>query len=220
MLDERGSEKLGRVILSLSQMFRYSSDWEEASKTTLRHELEQMKHYMTIIESRLAGRVSTEINIGEEWLGTLIPKMTLQPIFENAVKSGLEPKAGPGVIRVYTRTTERELQIVVEDDGVGMDEGTLDRLREALHVDGAAGGGRTLRDSRPDLELDGVTAVLPAAARRKGIGLPNVHRRLVLQHGEDYGLRINSVQGQGTTVTIALPIPTVRREAHGTAHRG
>lgn len=220
MLDEQGSEKLGRVILSLSQMFRYSSDWDKASKTTLRHELEQMKHYMTIIESRLAGRVSTEIEIGEEWLGTLIPKMTLQPIFENAVKSGLEPKAGPGVIRVYTRRTERELHIVVEDDGVGMDEEALARLRAALRAGGAAGGGGAPWDSSPAPGMDGGSAMLPAAARRKGIGLPNVHRRLVLQHGEEYGLRIDSVQGQGTTVTIALPIPAVRRDAHGTAHRG
>ncbi|WP_326998731.1 sensor histidine kinase [Cohnella kolymensis] len=53
MLDERENDRLGKVILALSHIFRYSSDWEEASRTTLRSELEQMQHYLTIIETRL-----------------------------------------------------------------------------------------------------------------------------------------------------------------------
>lgn len=239
MLDEQGSEKLGRVILSLSHMFRYSSDWEEAAKTTLRQELEQMKHYMTIIENRLAGRVSTVIEVGEEWLDTRLPKMTLQPILENAVKSGLEPSPEAGVIRVYARTTDRELQIVVEDNGVGMDPGTLEWLRESLQVGGnctaavppyapggpAAGAGAGSGPGRggpahASGQPEGPAPAVPAASRRRGIGLPNVHRRLALQYGEEYGLRIDSLQGAGTTVTIALPIHTVRRDIHGTAHRG
>ena len=194
MLDERENDRLGRVILALSHMFRYSSDWEEASKTTLGKELEQMRHYITIIESRLEGRLRTEIAVGEAWLDAPMPKMTLQPIIENAVKSGLEPLDRPGVLSVNAEADEEagELRIIVADNGIGIEEDTLSHIRAQLKEPLFGEGGRSGESK---------------GRERRGIGLPNVHHRLALMFGERYGLRIDSQSGAGTTVTIVMPLP-------------
>lgn len=205
MLDERENDRLGRVILALSHMFRYSSDWQEASKTTLQQELDQMRHYVTIIENRLEGRVRTEINISPEWMDVVLPKMTLQPIIENAVKYGLEPLREPGVLRVFAQVQEQELHIVISDNGVGIEESLLRQMQERLIEDARMIGdpytykaGNTLGDSDP---IEG------GKMTRRGIGLTNVNRRIVLLFGEAYGLRIESKQEVGTTVIIAMPLP-------------
>lgn len=192
MLDERGNDRLGRVILALSQIFRYSSDWEEASRTTLRHELELLQHYLTIIETRLGGRVSTRIEVEERWLDTEVPKMILQPIVENAVKYGLEPLSRPGLLRIYSRETNGQLAILVEDNGVGMEEETLRRL--VLSLEGAPASGQV---------PEGLT-------ERRGIGLLNVHRRIRLMFGDAFGLQITSGRDSGTTVRVTFPIRVER----------
>lgn len=197
MLDERENDRLGKVILALSHMFRYSSDWEEASRTTLRQELDQMRHYLTIIEHRLSGKVTTSIHVEDEWLDALIPKMTLQPIIENAVKSGLEPVNRPGLLEVYAEANEaaNELTIVIKDNGIGMDPSVLNSLQQLLNEKPS---GR-LRDASE-----------PASHSRTGIGLPNVHRRLMLMYGASYGLRLDSRAGEGTIITIVMPLPQKR----------
>ncbi|MGG1551093.1 sensor histidine kinase [Paenibacillus ferrarius] len=200
MLDEQENDRLGKVILSLSQMFRYSSDWQEASKTTLRQELEQMRHYMTIIENRLEGRVQTVVDVKPEWLEVIMPKMTLQPIIENAVKYGLEPLREQGVLRVWAEVHEGDLHIVVSDNGVGIEENQLQGMQALLTEDFVAGEG--LRSARAAQQLE-EGSVRP----RRGIGLTNVHRRIVLMFGESYGLRITSKREEGTTVTIVMPLP-------------
>ncbi|NOU66946.1 HAMP domain-containing protein [Paenibacillus sp. LMG 31461] len=203
MLDERENDRLGKVILALSHMFRYSSDWQEASKTTLQQELDQMRHYMTIIENRLEGRVRTEIQIDTEWLDVTLPKMTLQPIIENAVKYGLEPMREPGVLRVFTQVQEQELHIIISDNGVGIEQDLLRQMQEKLEEDARMIGDRFSykddTDNKSQLVQDGKT--------RRGIGLTNVHRRIALMFGDAYGLRIESKQEVGTTVIIAMPLP-------------
>lgn len=203
MLDERENDRLGKVILALSHMFRYSSDWQEASKTTLQQELDQMRHYMTIIENRLEGRVRTEIQIDPEWLDVTIPKMTLQPIIENAVKYGLEPKREPGVLRVFAQVHEQELHIIVTDNGVGIEQDLLHQMQEKLEEDARMIGDRfTYKgDSANNSQL------VQDGKPRRGIGLTNVHRRIALMFGDNYGLRIESKLEVGTTVIIAMPLP-------------
>ncbi|MFC3799405.1 sensor histidine kinase [Cohnella sp. GCM10012308] len=190
MLDERENDRLGRLILALSRIFRYSSDWEEASRAPLRLELEQLRHYLTIIETRLGGRVNTEIEVEERWLGAQVPKMILQPIVENAVKYGLEPLSREGALRIRSEEAEDALVIVVEDNGVGMDEETLLRIRQSL---------------------EDAAAVAPSRhedpAGRRGIGLANVHRRIALMYGEGFGLRIESERERGTKITVSFPKP-------------
>jgi len=189
MLDERENDRLGKVILALSQIFRYSSDWEEASRVKLRTELAQLQHYLTIIETRVGGRVQTVIEVEERWLDSEVPKMILQPIVENAVKYGLEPLSRQGMLHVYSRQTGDLLEIVVQDDGLGIEEDALSQL--SRHLDGTP-------TFEPDQE---------ATHTRRGIGLLNVHRRIRLMYGDHYGIRVESTRNAGTTVIVSFPIP-------------
>lgn len=194
MLDEKGNERLGKVVLSLSHLFRYSSHWEGSSEVWLRDELEQIRDYLTIIEARLEGRVSVEIDVDPVWEHIRLPKMTLQPVIENAVKHGLERLDRPGVLCVYAKADDRRLCLYVEDNGSGMEPHVLDRLRRSLGANTVPAG-------------EEAAAAKVGEARRGGIGLQNVHRRLGLMFGEAYGLQIDSSPGTGTTVTISMPLP-------------
>ncbi|QMV42404.1 sensor histidine kinase [Cohnella cholangitidis] len=197
MLDERENDRLGKVILALSQLFRYSSDWKEASRVPLRRELEQLRHYLSIIEVRLGGRAQTLIEVEERWLDIEVPKMILQPIIENAVKYGLEPLNRPGTLRIRSKAQDDNLTIIVEDNGVGIDEDTLDALS------------RSLSDS-PLSDL-GQETLADMSSDRAGIGLENVHRRIRLMFGDSYGIRVESNPNLGTTVIVTIPIPPERR---------
>ncbi|MGE6230411.1 histidine kinase [Paenibacillus chitinolyticus] len=144
MMDEKGNDKLGEVVLSLSHMFRYSSQWEEGAEVTLREEFGQIHHYLTIILVRLEGRLEVELKTDERYMDIRIPKMTLQPIIENAVKHGLEPLLNrPGMLTISTVADSRELAIRIEDNGVGIEEEKLRRLRESLYGACTAGGRRS-----------------------------------------------------------------------------
>ncbi len=197
MLDERENDRLGKVILSLSQLFRYSSDWKEASSVPLRRELDQLRHYLSIIEVRLGGRVQTVIEVDERWLDIEVPKMILQPIIENAVKYGLEPLNQSGMLRIRSEENNGSLSISVQDNGVGIDADTLLSLTQTLNDSAASDHGRD--------------ALAEIASGRGGIGLENVHRRIRLMFGEGYGIRIESELNLGTTVILTIPIPPERR---------
>lgn len=147
-----------------------------------------MQHYLTIIETRLGGRVQTDIEVEACWLDAEVPKMILQPIVENAVKYGLEPVNRQGLLKVYSRHSNEGLEIVVQDNGLGMDEDALRRLLQFLE------------DAPLKSELDGPN-------ERRGTGLLNVHRRIQLMYGERYGIHVESTRNLGTTVIATFPIP-------------
>jgi two-component system sensor histidine kinase YesM len=186
MLDEEGNEQLGELVLSLSSMFRYSSQWEDGAEVTLREELEQIGHYLNIISIRLEGRLQIITEIDERWLNIHVPKMTVQPVIENAVKHGLESLGRQGILKVYTREEGSVLRLIVEDNGNGMNEEQLERLQDSLNGDSPS----------PSSKESG----------KSGIGLQNLHRRLQFMFGECYGLQIQSFPGEGTQVAIVLPI--------------
>ncbi|CAJ1317507.1 cache domain-containing sensor histidine kinase [Paenibacillus nuruki] len=183
MLDEKGNDELGDVVLSLSHMFRYSSHWEDHALVTLREEIEQINHYLTIILIRLDGRLSVEIDVEEQWMDLHVPKMLLQPIIENAVKHGLEALDRPGILRVRAIPDRKYLNIIISDNGKGMNESTLERLRDSL-----------LRPTDP------------VHRERKSIGLQNLHQRLSHMFGITHGIQIESSLGTGTAVKLVLPL--------------
>ena len=139
-----------------------------------------MNHYLVVQRMRYGERIDARIEIDASLLDYLLPKLTLQPLVENALYHGLEPKRGPGTLRVRGRVADGAVEIAVEDDGVGMDEGTLASLQAALHTSAPRGD--------------------------RSVGLANVQGRLKLYCGQDYGLTLRSALGEGTTVVIRVPL--------------
>jgi len=159
---------------------------KEISKGTtnlvpLSRELALLKDYFTIQQYRYGGIITLSFEIEDEALTSCeILKFTLQPIVENAIFHGIEPKgcAGSITVSIY-QDADTNVHIDVTDDGVGMD------TEFAAHI----------------LEEEGSTR----SSFFKEIGVSNVHKRLQYEFGNSYGLHMTSVLGKFTTVSILLP---------------
>lgn len=169
---------------ALANFYRYSISLRE-NVVSLKEELENARNYFKIQQFRFNNRFSLAIE-GEEaerFSQCSLPKLTLQPIIENAIYHGLEPKMGEGRICIRVVKTPHHFIIVVSDDGMGMEEEVLASLQIAIQT-----------NRRNENEK-----------KRGGVALPNVQRRIQLLYGEEYGLQITSTKGLGTDVEIVLP---------------
>jgi len=171
---------IGEMATALSRLLR------DISKGTrqfvpLSEELSLLMDYYTIMKYRYGGTIAIDVKIdNEELLNCGILRFTLQPIVENAIFHGIEPKGSTGTIVIHIfRNKSGDLQIDITDDGVGMDEEMIKSL---------------LSDKEGS----------KASFFRK-IGVANVHNRIQLEFGDNYGLSIRSKTGSFTTVTIILP---------------
>lgn len=173
------------IIEALSNLFRYSIN----SKTvynTLEQELENIRNYMRIITYRFGERIHFRDRIDDTCnciLNCEMPKLTLQPIVENAIEHGLEARGRDGQITIRAFVSAQGLHIEVSDNGSGMPSEILDELN------------RKFREGAPVQRAKGT-----------GIGLVNVNERIRLLYGGDYGLHIDSAEGLGTDVHILLPV--------------
>ena len=106
-------------------------------------------------------------------------KMLLQPIVENSIFHGLEPKRGEGCLFIGARCEGKRLIVTVKDDGVGIGEKKLAELKQELLTE----------------NVD----------TSRHVGILNTNARIQLQYGREYGLTIESGEADGTTVTMMLP---------------
>ncbi|MFA6845809.1 MAG: ATP-binding protein, partial [Sphaerochaetaceae bacterium] len=154
---------------------------------SLREELDNTKNYFFIQQYRFGPRLSLQVMLADdcekEAMEIRIPKLTLQPIVENAIIHGLECKLGEGIVRIKIEVMDSRLLITVSDNGVGMEAEQVVALRHALSVKSSEG----------------------LAKKEGGIALENVNHRIKLLFGERYGLDITSCIGVGTDVMISLP---------------
>jgi len=184
-----GVDNIADITEALATFFRYTISNLD-SMVTLEAELSNSETYFSIQNYRFGDKINLRINIDEESSSALdckVPKLTLQPIIENAVIHGLEPKQGKGTVAVDIMITTERLIIRITDDGIGMDEITLARLNERLD----------------EYMLKGLAS---HTVRENGIGLFNVNSRIKLKFGEKYGLRINSIKNFGTCVELTFPL--------------
>lgn len=144
---------------------------------TIEEEVRNVKDYLSIQRIRYSDVFTFEFDIRGEVLGGLIPKLTIQPLVENAIYHGLKTKGSLGLLKVTGEIVEGKIKIIVSDDGVGMLPERLESLVK-----------------KPESPQQAV-----------GYGLRNVNDRIQLYFGDDYGLQIESQLGQGTEVTLWLP---------------
>ncbi|WP_343045104.1 sensor histidine kinase [Paenibacillus lemnae] len=167
--------QISEMVQALAFLLRNSINLKE-SLLTLEEELEIVKNYITIQKIRFGDRLSFHLELESVDLQRRIPKLTLQPLLENAIHYALEPSIHPCHIAVRGLTDQDLFILVVEDDGPGMDNDTLERLRQN------------------DMQTNG-----------NGIGLLNIDERIKYAFGDQYGITIDSTPGTGTRIQIIIP---------------
>ncbi|MGO4270206.1 histidine kinase, partial [Paenibacillus sp. TAF58] len=167
--------EVGDMILSLSHQLKYVLDYGQETVTLL-EEKSNIEQYFRLMELRYGEhRMAMDFRFEGDVLGCAIPKLSIQPIVENAVYHGIMPKSGKGTIRVIAeRLSDHLLCVTVDDDGVGMTEETLQQVRQKLESSYSAESGGS------------------------SIGLKNVHDRIATLYGSDYGIKITSSKHIGT----------------------
>ena len=145
-------------------------------------------HNLLLASDGVVESVDCHVHIlHEEMLSYYVPNLIIQPLVENAVVHGLECKEGGGVVTVSGYATQKKLVILVEDNGVGMEQEKLDHLNEEL----ANVNVKTLKIER---------------TKHRGIALLNINQRIRLHFGTEYGVSIMSTPNVSTTVEIVLPL--------------
>jgi two-component system sensor histidine kinase YesM len=175
MARENGQADISRMVEALSRLLRISIS-EKASIITLGEEADILRDYMHIQQIRYTDRLVFRIMIPPDLERCPVPKLTLQPIVENAIKHGLEMMLETCEITVQAVEEEQGIRVVVTDNGPGMDGETVLKLNQ-----------------------------LEYSHNGTGIGLTNIHERLQLLFGPDYGIHCASSPGAGTAVTVILP---------------
>ena len=174
-----------QMVTSLARFFRISLS-KGKSIIPLTDELDHAKHYMNIQQIRFKNRFTSRIQAGADTEGLYTLKLIVQPILENAIYHGMANAEDDGLIQVSAYREGDALIVDVADNGLGM------RPEVAASL---------LDEDRPEVRTSG-----------SGIGVRNVHQRIRLTFGTEYGLTILSEPDEGTLVRIRLPALT-REEA-------
>lgn len=175
-----------QMVTSLARLFRIALS-RGRSFIPLADELEHARHYMTIQQIRYQDKFTASVTAEEGVEGLYTLKLIVQPLLENAIYHGMAGCEEDGRITVTARRDGNDLVIDVADNGTGMPPEVVERL---------------LDESQPQTRSSG-----------SGIGVRNVHRRIRLTFGEQYGLEVFSEPDEGTTVRIRLPALTAEEAA-------
>lgn len=170
------NDEVVEMTSALARLLRQSisNDQEEVE---LEKEIEYVKNYLTIQKMRYKDKLEFFIYVDPRVAHVPVIKLVLQPLVENAIYHGIKYKETKGNLKIYAKPVDGRVEIVVADDGIGMDEDVMEHIFDEHRKE----------------------------QKRNGVGVPNVQKRLQLQYGSEYGIRYESVKGAGTKVVITIP---------------
>lgn len=174
MYSRTNPNRARRLMIRLSEFFRLALK-RHGNFISIKEEMDFVNTYLILEKARFGPKLKIINDIEADLAEERIPRLTLQPLVENAVKHGITPKLGPGVIKISAFRDGGELVLIVEDDGVGIPPERL---------------GLVLK---------------PGYGSGNGVGLSNVNDRLKGYFGDNSGLKIKSTPNVGTTITMRIP---------------
>ncbi|MCK9859959.1 sensor histidine kinase [Paenibacillus sp. ATY16] len=175
MAEGKKTDEVVLMTSALARLFR-SSISRGQELVPIRTEIEHVANYLTIQKIRYKDKLDFHIDVDPDIYSYRTLKVLLQPLLENAIYHGIKNRIGTGTIQVTGGKRDGYIWLEVSDNGVGMEA-------EALRT--------ILEPRRSDRES-------------KGVGVVNVHERIQLYFGKEYGLTYKSVQDEGTTVTVRI----------------
>ncbi|MEA4890086.1 MAG: sensor histidine kinase [Clostridiaceae bacterium] len=178
------SDEVVDITTSLSAIMRYCIKGPDM--VLVKDEISCIQKYLNIISIRFGSRFTYSINIEPDIYMMPIPRFLLQPVVENAIYHGLEPKPAQGALDIQGYLSENQhIVFQIKDDGVGM---KIEELAKLKH------------------ELENVSPlIVNSAYADRGIGLLNINNRIRIKYGESYGLTIESEENKHTVVIIEIP---------------
>jgi len=176
--------EIQEIAIGLSHLFKYAIKGSKFVPVSA--ELESIERYLRIQNIRFLDKFQLEVDVPEDLLEYRMLKFILQPLVENSVYHGLEPKIGDGTISISVNREGSILEFRVRDNGIGMTPVALDALNESF----AQGSLVNIGEDQGD----------------RSIGLINIHERIRLVYGDGYGLRATSHEGVGTTISVRMPV--------------
>lgn len=176
-----GEKNISKIVQSLSMILRYAISRE--TRVKVGREIQVLESYIEIQRFRFGDRISIELDVDESLFEINMIKFVLQPILENAISHGVGNLTSGGRIEIVLGCYETGLEFRIRDNGVGMSEEKLQKLRQSLE------------NKTADTEH----------RREGGIGLRNVYRRIALYYKGQGDFVVNSVEDKGTEVIVRLP---------------
>ena len=170
------TEEINEIVSQTAKFYKMTLN-KGKSIVTIEDEIEHARAYLTIQNMRFENAVKAEFAVPENLLKCPIPKITLQPLIENAILHGIMEKDDPeGTITLTGSVLKDHVVLTLKDDGIGMDKNNADKIltREIQSKTGS------------------------------GYGVRNIHERILILCGQGYGLVYKSKEGEGTTVEIHL----------------
>lgn len=178
LAEENRKDEVVSMVTALSDFFRTTLS-KGRDFITVREERSHIESYLKIQQFRYQDIMSYEIDMEENMGEFMIPKLTLQPLVENALYHGLKNKRGGGMIKITGRLDGENMIFTVTDDGKGMTKEVLEKLQESIGKE------------KGDKSID-------------GFGIGNVNRRIRYYYGERYGVTLESVENDGTKATVTM----------------
>ncbi|MED1951314.1 sensor histidine kinase [Brevibacillus centrosporus] len=185
-----GNYDVSDMVSSLGKLMRYTVERGDGF-VTLAQELESLSSYVRIQQTRLGDRIQVVMEVDESLRDAPIPKLLLQPLLENAIYHGIERQERGGTIWISVARDAEAMQISVRDNGKGMTQSELIRLRSSVSI------------SFHQNEA--------ASSQRTGTALRNIYQRITLLYGEGYHLMMDSQAGQGSIFSLRIPIENEKR---------
>ena len=171
-----GNTDVSEMSIALAELLRATIKKERF--ISLKEEMSTVKDYLYIQEQRFGDKISVDYQIDENLEDYQVPNFILQPLIENAIIHGLEPKVEKGKLLLRIKKQGEKLYFLIADDGVGMSEREIEILYEQCEENDTS----------------------------KSIGIKNVYRRLILCYGENSRLYIKSKKNKGTEIRFSIPL--------------